>query len=361
MSNFEPEELSTLCNLMLQPFSVLLSLGPAPESAPRGIAAIRALANVPTGEYNATACCRMIYLLDASVAVPVFLCSCSPGTRVGFLFVLRAVWQHLAVPFAMHNQRVLAVLIGLLEDLGGQGGLVGDDDVDDADDDADADHDGQDAALEAVEVPDVDLPTAGTDVPNPRTQKQLRRLAILCAKDAVKCGLFSTFFFFFVSLTRLCRYYNKSFFDAPAALPLTHGHGTEEEVMKELEESGSNRRICLAMHADEHVIAFARRLMAVLAPNIRAASTQATQGVAAVLAMLRELAILPYTGYMLLQPLPGGSTPVVDHVIAILGTNNVSLAAGKACLEILQYLLQSVCVRMTVVRRIAQRQYAGQF
>lgn len=114
--------------------------------------------------------------------------------------------------------------------------------------------------------------------------------------------------------------------------------------MKELEESGSNRRICVTMPSDEHVIAFARRLMSVLAPNIRAASTQATQGVAAVLAMLRELALLPYTGFMLLQPLPGADTPVVDHVIAILGTNNVSLAAGKACLEILQFLLQSVYV-----------------
>jgi hypothetical protein len=144
------------------------------------------------------------------------------------------------------------------------------------------------------------------------------------------------------SFTRTFRYYNKSFFDAPAALPLTGKQGGEDDVMKELEESGSNRRICVTMPADEHVIAFARRLMMVLAPNIRAASTQATQGVAAVLAMLRELAILPYTGFMLLQPLPGADTPVVDHVIAILGTNNVSLAAGKACLEILQFLLQSV-------------------
>jgi hypothetical protein len=52
MSNFEPEELSTLCNLMLQPFSVLLSMGSTPESAPRGIAATRALATVPAGNVN---------------------------------------------------------------------------------------------------------------------------------------------------------------------------------------------------------------------------------------------------------------------------------------------------------------------
>ncbi len=126
-------------------------------------------------------------------------------------------------------------------------------------------------------------------------------------------------------------------------MPLAAGQGSEEDIMKELQESGSNRRICVTMQADVHVIAFARRLMAVLAPNIRAAATEATQGVAAVLAMLRELAMLPYTSFMLLQPLPGSSTPVIDHVIAILGTNNVSLAAGKACLEILQFLLQSVC------------------
>ena len=50
MSNFEPEELLTLCNLMLQPFSLLLSLGETPESAPRGAAATRALASVPIGE-----------------------------------------------------------------------------------------------------------------------------------------------------------------------------------------------------------------------------------------------------------------------------------------------------------------------
>jgi hypothetical protein len=125
-------------------------------------------------------------------------------------------------------------------------------------------------------------------------------------------------------------------------LPLAAGHGSDEEIMKELEENGSNRRICVTMQVDSHVVAFAQRLMAVLAPNIRAAVTQATQGVAAVLAMLRELALLPYTGFMLLQPLPGSNTPVIDYVIAILGTNNVSLAAGKACLEILQFLLQSV-------------------
>jgi hypothetical protein len=50
MSNFEPEELSTLCNLMLQPFSALLSLGSTPDSAPRGITATRALAAVPAGK-----------------------------------------------------------------------------------------------------------------------------------------------------------------------------------------------------------------------------------------------------------------------------------------------------------------------
>ena len=33
------------------------------------------------------------------------------GTRVGFLFVLRAVWQHLAVPFAMHNRRCVWVCV----------------------------------------------------------------------------------------------------------------------------------------------------------------------------------------------------------------------------------------------------------
>jgi hypothetical protein len=117
-----------------------------------------------------------------------------------------------------------------------------------------------------------------------------------------------------------------------------------EEVMRELEESGSHRRICLTIESDVHIISFSRRLISVLAPNIRAAAAQATQGVAAVLAMLRELAMLPYTGFMLLQPLPGGNSPVIDHVIAMLGSNNVSLAAGKACLEILQFLLQSVCV-----------------
>lgn len=147
---------------------------------------------------------------------------------------------------------------------------------------------------------------------------------------------------FSVCLTGCYRYYNKSFFDAPCAMPLAAKEGGEDEIMKELEQSGTNRRICVTMQSDPHVIAFSRRLMSVLAPNIRAAATQATQGVAAVLAMLRELALLPYTGFMLLQPLPGSSTPVVDHVIAILGTNNVSLAAGKACLEILQFLLQSV-------------------
>ncbi len=144
-------------------------------------------------------------------------------------------------------------------------------------------------------------------------------------------------------MTPTNRYYNKSFFDETVALPFTGRLGSEDEVIKELEECGSNRRICVTIPADAHVIAFARRLMAVLSPNIRAAATQATQGVAAVLAMLRELAFLPYTGFMLLQLLPGADLPVVDHVIAILGTNNVSLAAGKACLEILQFLLQSVC------------------
>ncbi len=125
-------------------------------------------------------------------------------------------------------------------------------------------------------------------------------------------------------------------------MPLSAQHGSEEDVMRELEASGTNRRICVTMQPDHHVVAFGRRLMCVLAPNIKAAATQATQGVAAVLAMLRELALLPYTGFMLLQHLPGCSTPVIDYVIAILGTNNVSLAAGKACLEILQFILQSV-------------------
>jgi hypothetical protein len=49
MSNFLPEELETLCNLMIQPFSRLLSLGQTPESAPRGAAASRALATVEPG------------------------------------------------------------------------------------------------------------------------------------------------------------------------------------------------------------------------------------------------------------------------------------------------------------------------
>jgi hypothetical protein len=156
---------------------------------------------------------------------------------------------------------------------------------------------------------------------------------------------------FSVCLTGGYRYYNKSFFDAPCAMPLAAKEASEDEIMKELEQSGTNRRICVTMQSDPHVIAFARRLMSVLAPNIRAAATQATQGVAAVLAMLRELALLPYTGFMLLQPLPGSSTPVIDHVIAILGTNNVSLAAGKACLEILQFLLQSVYAALLLLPR----------
>ncbi len=49
MSNFEPEELLTLCNLMLQPFALLLSMGATPESAPRGSSATRALASVSAG------------------------------------------------------------------------------------------------------------------------------------------------------------------------------------------------------------------------------------------------------------------------------------------------------------------------
>ncbi len=106
------------------------------------------------------------------------------GTRIGFLFVLRAVWQHLAVPFALHNQKVLAVLIGILEDLGGQGGLVGDEDDDDDVDD----HDAQDNATSAVEEPDHDHALGPADATNPRVQKQLRRMAILCAKDAIKCS-----------------------------------------------------------------------------------------------------------------------------------------------------------------------------
>lgn len=236
----------------------------------------------------------------------------------------------------MHNQKVLAVLISLLEDLGGEGGLGGDDD----DGEDDEDDDAQDQALEIVDTHDVD-DAAGAS--NPRIQKQLRRIAILCAKDAIKCVLdFLVTNSFHLTCCR--RFYNKSFFDAPAALRLAAGHGSNEEIVKELEENGSNRRICVTMQVDPHVVAFAQRLMAVLAPNIRAAVTQATQGVAAVLAMLRELALLPYTGFMLLQMLPGSNTPVIDNVIAILGTNNVSLAAGKACLEILQFLLQSVCV-----------------
>jgi hypothetical protein len=98
--------------------------------------------------------------------------------------VLRAVWQHLAVPFGMHNQKVLAVLIGLLEDLGGQGALVGDDDDDDvvADDDADV----QGTGLETIDTPDVNQVGGTADTSNPRIQKQLRRIAILCAKDAIK-------------------------------------------------------------------------------------------------------------------------------------------------------------------------------
>ncbi len=93
--------------------------------------------------------------------------------------MLRAVWKHLAVPFAMHNQKVLAVLIGLLEDLGGQGVLGGDDDEEEEDDNDDA----QDNTLEIIEADDVDGAAASS---NPRIQKQLRRIAILCAKDAIK-------------------------------------------------------------------------------------------------------------------------------------------------------------------------------
>ena len=116
------------------------------------------------------------------------------GTRIGFLFVLRAVWKHLAVPFAMHNQKVLAVLIGLLEDLSGEGGLNGDDDDAEDDDDDDA----QDQALEIVDTHDVD-DAAGAS--NSRIQKQLRRIAILCAKDAIKCVLdFSATKFFLFDL-----------------------------------------------------------------------------------------------------------------------------------------------------------------
>ena len=89
--------------------------------------------------------------------------------------MLRAVWQHLAVPFAMHNQKLLAVLIGLLEDLNGQGGLVGDEDDDD--------NDAPDADIEEADVPDT---ARVADNSNPRVQKQLRRMAILCAKDAIK-------------------------------------------------------------------------------------------------------------------------------------------------------------------------------
>ncbi len=89
--------------------------------------------------------------------------------------MLRAVWQHLAVPFAMHNQKLLAVLIGLLEDLNGQGGLVGDEDDDD--------NDAPDADIEEADAPDT---ARVADNSNPRVQKQLRRMAILCAKDAIK-------------------------------------------------------------------------------------------------------------------------------------------------------------------------------
>ncbi len=78
----------------------------------------------------------------------------------------------------MHNQKVLAVLIGLLEDLGGQGVLGGDDDEEDDDND-----DAQDNPLDIIEADDDDA--AGSS--NPRIQKQLRRIAILCAKDAIKC------------------------------------------------------------------------------------------------------------------------------------------------------------------------------
>ncbi len=105
---------------------------------------------------------------------------CLAGTRIGFLFVLRAVWQHLAVPFASHNQKVLAVLIGLLEDLGGQGGLVGDDD------EVDDDNDNQDVGIETIEALGTDDAQCAADSTNPRVQKQLRRMAILCAKDAIK-------------------------------------------------------------------------------------------------------------------------------------------------------------------------------
>ncbi len=90
------------------------------------------------------------------------------------------MWQHLAVPFASHNQKVLAVLIGLLEDLGGQGGLVGDDD------DGDDDNDNQDVGIEIAEAPDAEDAQGIADSTNPRVQKQLRRMAILCAKDAIK-------------------------------------------------------------------------------------------------------------------------------------------------------------------------------
>jgi hypothetical protein len=103
------------------------------------------------------------------------------GTRIGFLFVLRAVWQHLAVPFAIHNHRVLAVVIGLMEDLGGQGGLVGDDDADAEDG---VDDDAEDGTLEIIETDYAGA--AACDTSNPRIQKQLRRIAILCAKDAIK-------------------------------------------------------------------------------------------------------------------------------------------------------------------------------
>ena len=100
----------------------------------------------------------------------------------------------------MHNQKVLAVLIGLLEDLGGEGGLNGDDDDAEDDDDDDA----QDQALEIVDTHDVD-DAAGAS--NPRIQKQLRRIAILCAKDAIKCVLdFSATNSFYLTCCR--RYYN---------------------------------------------------------------------------------------------------------------------------------------------------------
>jgi hypothetical protein len=122
-------------------------------------------------------------MLHGLVNVKFIFAFYSAGTRIGFLFVLRAVWQHLAVPFGIHNQKVLAVLIGLLEDLGGQGGLVGDDDDDD---DAEADVDAQDAVLETIDAPDADHAAGVADASNPRVQKQLRRIAILCAKDAIK-------------------------------------------------------------------------------------------------------------------------------------------------------------------------------